>query len=89
MQVVISVVGKDQVGILAKVSGKCYQHHANIIDVSQKVMQDYFTMIMIVEWNRSNEDFHQFISEMDHFGEEMNLKIHVMHQDIFNSMHTI
>jgi len=89
MQVVISVVGKDQVGILAKVATKCFEHNANIIDVSQKVMQNFFTMIMVVEWRESNDAFHNFISEMDSFGEEMNLKIHVMHEDIFNAMHSI
>ena len=89
MQVVISVVGKDQVGILAKVATKCYGSNANIVDVSQKVMQDFFTMIMVVEWRQSNDAFHQFINDMDHFGNEMNLKIHVMHEDIFNAMHSI
>ena len=89
MQVVISVVGKDQVGILAKVATKCYQHNANIIDVTQKVMQNYFTMIMVVEWQKSDEQFRDFISEMDEFGSENGLQIHVMHEDIFNAMHSI
>lgn len=89
MKVVISVVGKDQMGILAKVSTKCFEHNGNIIDVSQKVMQDFFTMIMIVEWTDSNEKFRDFINEMESFGDSMNLKIHVMHEDIFNAMHSI
>ena len=89
MRVVISVVGKDQVGILAKVSTKCMNNNANIIDVSQKVMEEFFTMIMIVEWRESSEQFLAFISEMETYGTENGLKIHVMHEDIFNSMHNI
>jgi len=89
MNVVISVVGKDQKGILAKVSTKCFENSANIIDVTQKVLRDYFTMVMIIEWDKSSEDFHNFINEMEALGESMNLKIHVMHEDIFNAMHNI
>jgi len=87
MRAVISVVGKDRVGILANVSNKCKDYNANIYDVSQTVLQDFFTMIMLVELKSDN--FLEFVDNLQDYGKEKNLKIHVMHEDIFNAMHTI
>lgn len=89
MRVVISVIGKDKVGILAHVATKCMEHEANVIDVTQKVLEEFFTMVMIVEWQKDSADFHDFVKEMEQFAQASNLKIHVMHEDIFNSMHSI
>ncbi len=89
MRAVISVVGKDQVGILAKVANKCLEFDVNIEDVSQTILQDMFTMIMIVKWTTSQEDFVAFSEHMQNYGKEYNLSIHVMHEDIFNAMHLI
>ena len=87
MRAVISVVGKDRTGILAFVATKCYERNINIIDVTQKVMDSFFTMIMIVEMPEEC-DVNTF-SELKKAGEEQGLQIHVMHEDIFNAMHTI
>ncbi len=89
MQAVISVTGKDSVGIIAKVSQKCFEHNVNIIDISQSVLKDYFAMIMLVEIDKLNIAFTDFVDEMNSIGKEKNLSIHTMHEDIFNSMHKI
>ena len=87
MKAVITVVGKDTVGILAKVSTVCSEYDANIVDVSQSVLQDMFAMIMLVELGKKN--FGELSSTLEKLGDENNLKIHSMHEDIFNSMHKI
>ena len=87
MKAVITVVGKDTVGILAKVSNVCSDYEANIIEVSQSVLQDLFAMIMLVELRKKN--FKELSEHLTALGEENNLKIHSMHEDIFNSMHKI
>lgn len=87
MRAILSVVGKDRVGILAEVSGICRQYQANIVDVSQTVLQGFFTMIMLVEMDTGN--FLQFVDYIQNFGNENDLKIHAMHEDIFKSMHTV
>jgi ACT domain-containing protein len=89
MRAVITVVGKDTVGILAKVSALCAEKGANIIDVTQTVMQDLFCMIMLCEMDQLNDRFSVFVDLAEKLGEENNLKIHVMHEDIFHSMHRI
>lgn len=89
MRAVITVVGKDMVGILAKVSAICAACNANVNDVTQSVMQDMFAMIMMVDISNLNCDFKELGGKMDQLGNDMSLKIHVMHEDIFNSMHRI
>ena len=89
MQAVISVTGKDSVGIIAKVSQKCFENNVNIIDRSQSVLKDYFAMIMLVEIDGLKVAFTDFVDMMNVIGKENNLSIHTMHEDIFNSMHKI
>ena len=89
MRAVITVVGKDTVGILAKVSTLCAGFGANIIDVTQTVMQDLFCMIMLCETQALSAPFADFVDQAEKLGEENGLKIHVMHEDLFNSMHRI
>jgi len=83
------VIGKDMVGILAKVSTKCAQHNANVIEVTQSVLQDLFAMIMLVELSGLDCEFSALVDEFTKLGEEIGLSIHTMHEDIFNSMHRI
>ena len=78
MRAVVAVIGKDTVGILAKVSGICAEHNANVMDVTQTIMQDLFAMTMMIE-----------ISKLTKAGSDMGLQVHVMHEDIFNAMHRI
>ena len=86
---VISTVGKDRPGILAFVATECARRNINIVDVTQKVLQDLFTMIMIVEIPDDMGQFDKMVSEIESAGEKEGLKIHVMHEDIFNAMHTV
>lgn len=89
MKTVITVIGKDAVGILAKVSGKCAEYNVNVAEVTQSILQGMFCMIMIGEVDAIKGSFAEFAEDMEKFGEEMNMKIHVMHEDLFNSMHRI
>ena len=89
MKAIISVVGKDQVGILSFVSSKCSIRKANIIEVSQTIVDKYFTMFMVVNIDGLTVDFNDFVDELINEGKKENLNIHVMHEDIFNLMHKI
>lgn len=89
MKAVITVIGKDMVGILAKVSAACAEHNANVTDVTQSVLQDLFSMIMLVDISGLDCDFSAFSRTLAALGEELGLSIHTMHEDIFNSMHRI
>lgn len=89
MKAIITVIGKDSVGILAKVSEACSKADVNIVEVTQSVLQDMFAMIMLVEIDKSNIGFEQLRTNLKAVGESTNTKVHVMHEDIFNSMHRI
>ena len=89
MRAVITVIGKDNVGILHKVSGICAEYNANVIEVTQSVLQDMFAMIMLVDISSINKDFSEIVDKMTALGNELSLSIHTMHEDIFNSMHSI
>ena len=89
MKAVITVIGKDKVGIIALTSAECAKYGVNIVDISQTVMKEYFTMIMLVEIDGLSVDFAKFSDEMKAVGEENGIDIRVMHEDIFNSMHKI
>ena len=89
MKAIITVIGKDTVGILAKVSDACAQSSVNIVEVTQSVLQDMFAMIMLVEIDKSTVGFDELSKKLDEVGEKTNTKIHIMHEDIFNSMHKI
>ena len=89
MKAIITVVGHDMVGILAKVAGECAKVNANVIEVNQTVMQDLFAMIMLIDITEITCKLGDFGETMDAVGQEMGLKIHVMHEDLFNSMHRV
>ena len=89
MRAVITVIGKDMVGILAKVSAVCAKENVNVTEVTQSILQDLFAMIMLVDLEKATVPFNELVDQMTALGEQEGLKIHVMHEDIFNSMHTI
>ncbi len=89
MNAVLSVVGKDTVGILASVASKCSEYQANVIDVSQTVINEYFAMFMFINIDKLTIEFNDFVDELVSLGKEKGLEIHVMHEDIFNLMHKI
>lgn len=89
MKAVVTVIGKDSVGIIATVSSECAKFGGNILDISQSVMREYFAMIMLVEIEALTVPFADFAESMKKLGEMRGLEIHAMHEDIFNSMHRI
>ncbi len=89
MKAVVTVIGKDSVGIIAEVSMECAKHKANIVDITQSVLKDYFAMIMLVEIEKMETEFAVFQKELSDLGAKKGLDIRVMHEEIFNSMHRI
>lgn len=89
MKAVITVIGKDSIGILAKVSTACAEVGVNIAEVTQSVLSSMFCMIMLAEIDKASIPFDEICRKLEKLGEDNNLKIHCMHEDIFNSMHRI
>ena len=87
MRAVVTVIGKDMVGILAKVSTTCAEANANVIEVTQSVLQEFFAMIMLIDIEHMNTDLTGLNEKLKKNVEGMT--IHVMHENIFNSMHKI
>lgn len=89
MKAVITVTGKDTVGIIADVAGVCAQHGANILDITQSVLSEYFAMIMLADISDMTVDFSAFVDTLSELGKSRGLVIQTMHEDIFNTMHHI
>lgn len=89
MKAVITVTGKDNVGIIAQVSAKCAECGANIVDISQSVLKEYFAMVMVAEIDALNIPFAIFVDRLSELGKSLGLAIYTMHEDIFNTMHRI
>lgn len=87
MRAVITVIGKDMVGILAKVSTACAEANANVAEVTQSVLDNYFAMIMLVDIDQLNCSLEELKNSIEASVPAMT--VHVMHEDIFNSMHRI
>ena len=86
---IITVVGKDTVGIIAKVCTYLAEHKINILDISQTIVQDYFNMMMVVSLDDMTHDFGQLNKEMEELGKEIGVVISIQHENIFDSMHRI
>lgn len=89
MKAVITVTGKDSVGIIANVSRVCADQGANILDITQSVLSEYFAMIMLADIDGLKVPFAEFVDTLGELGRGMGLDIHAMHEDIFNTMHHI
>ena len=89
MKAVITVTGKDTVGIIAEVATTCANHHVNIVDITQSVLSEYFAMIMLADIDSLDIEFSTFVDVLEALGKEKGLVIHAMHEDIFNTMHHI
>ncbi|MBQ4649928.1 MAG: ACT domain-containing protein [Firmicutes bacterium] len=87
MKAVITVIGKDMVGILAKVSGACAEMNVNVIEVTQSILDGYFCMVMIVDISKMNAEMDVLNGKLKDAVPEM--VVHLMHEDIFNAMHRI
>lgn len=86
---VITVVGKDRVGIIAKVCTYLADNSINILDISQTIVQDFFNMMMIVDATNSPKKFDEIAEELDQIGTEIGVVIKAQHEDIFNKMHRL
>lgn len=86
---IITVVGKDTVGIIAKTSAYLAKNSINILDISQTVVQDYFNMMMIVDCSKSSKVFDKLAAELSSIGESMGLEIRCQKSEIFEKMHRV
>lgn len=89
MRAIVSVIGKDKKGIIAAVTQELCKMDINIEDISQTIMQEYFTMIMMVNIGDSNASFKLISETLGSLGEKLNVEIRIQHEDIFESMHKI
>lgn len=86
---IITVVGKDRVGIIAKVCTYLAENGVNILDISQTIVQGYFNMMMITDTSASSKDIGELSGELEKLGKEIGVVIRCQHEDIFNMMHRI
>ena len=86
---IITVIGKDAVGIIAKVCTYLAENNVNILDITQTILQGYFNMMMIADVNQAKKSFDTTVAELDSLGSEIGVKIKMQHEDIFNTMHRI
>lgn len=89
MKAIITVNAADTVGIIAFISAYLAEHNVNILDISQTIMQDYFVMIMLVDFEKSDVAFDELRAKLIGLGEERGVSIHVQREDIFQAMHRI
>ena len=89
MRAVITVVGHDTKGIIASVATLLANNGINILDISQTIMQNMFTMIMLCDISESDIPFEELVAELNTLGEQLKMSIRIQHEDIFNSMHKI
>lgn len=86
---IITVVGKDQVGIIANVCQYLAKTNINILDISQTILEGYFNMMMIVDMSGSKESFSDVCDQLENLGENIGVHIKLQHEDIFNKMHRV
>ena len=89
MKAILTVIGKDRIGIIAAVSNILADSNINILDISQTIMQGFFTMIMLVDISQMSLSFSEISEKLDRKGQELGLSIRIQHEDIFNAMHRI
>lgn len=89
MRAIVTVIGKDRVGIIADVTALLAQYGVNVLDISQTVLQEYFTMIMLVDASQCTMPFADLARTLDEAGTQRDLQIRAQREDIFNAMHRI
>lgn len=89
MKAIVTVVGKDRVGIIASVCVQLAEYNVNVLDISQTVMQGYFTMMMATDVSASTVPVAELADRLDKFGKENGLSIRVQREDIFEAMHRV
>lgn len=86
---IITVVGKDTVGIIAKVCAYLAENHVNILDISQTIVQDFFNMMMIVDMTKMEKPFEVVANELEQIGKEIGVQVKCQREEIFDMMHRI
>ena len=86
---IITVIGKDRVGIIARVCTFLAENNINILDINQSIVQGFFNLMMIVDAQQTTKDFSVLVEEIEKVGDELGVKIKMQHEDIFNIMHRI
>ena len=89
MKTILTVIGKDQTGIIAGISQKLYELNINILDVSQTIMDEYFTMIMLLDLSNINATFDEVKNTLVHTGEQLKVKVNIQREEIFDAMHRL
>ena len=89
MKAVVTVIGKDQKGIIAKISNILFENGVNILDISQTILDGFFNMMMIVDASHAGEEFSTLADQLEKLGNEIGVNIKFQHEDIFNKMHRI
>ena len=89
MRAIVTVIGKDRVGIIAEVCAILSAQNVNILDISQTILQDYFTLIMLVDASRCDSPFGELAARLSQTGQETGLDIRMQREEIFNAMHRI
>ncbi|MBR7121858.1 MAG: ACT domain-containing protein [Oscillospiraceae bacterium] len=89
MKAIVTVVGKDKVGIIAAVCTELAKYNVNVLDISQTVMQGYFTMMMAVDTSAGKVAFGELVRLLEQKGKEMGLSIRLQREDIFEAMHRV
>ena len=86
---IITVIGKDRVGIIATVCTYLADHNINILDIDQSIIQGYFHMMMIVDANCADKEFASLVTDLEEIGRQLGVQIKMQHEDIFDIMHRI
>lgn len=89
MKTILTVIGKDQTGIIAGVSQKLYELNINILDVTQTIMEDYFTMIMLLDLSKINVSFDEVKNALTETGNNLKVKVNIQREEIFDAMHRL
>lgn len=89
MKAVVTVTGKDRKGIIAKISSYLAEEGANVEDISQTIMGEYFAMIMIVDLSETKKELAQLAKDCQELGKKIGMSVYIQHEDIFNAMHNV
>lgn len=89
MRAVVTVMGNDRTGIIARTSSLLAENDVNILDITQTIVQKIFTMVMLVDMTNSKQELSALANALDQLGHDMGVEIRIQHEDIFNSMHRI
>ena len=88
-KIIITIVGQDRVGIVAKTCNYLADHNMNILDITQTILQEYFNMMMIVDYSNADKEFGEVVDDLDKLGEEIGVRIRCQREEIFTKMHRV